>query len=69
MELYAFQSNKKLINTLEINKKIKTTNETLASQAFKEADIIVLSYRFSEKGVEGLKKLIKFLKEKIKKLF
>ena len=49
LEIQAFQSNKKLINTLEINKKIKTTNETLASQAFKEADIVVLSYRFSEK--------------------
>tara|TARA_Y100000768_G_scaffold216263_1_gene162991 strand:+ start:3475 stop:5394 length:1920 start_codon:yes stop_codon:yes gene_type:complete len=68
LEIQAFQDNKKLINTLDMNKKIKTTNETLNSQAFKESDVVVLSYRFSTKGIEGLEKLIKLLKENNKKI-
>ena len=66
--LQAFQTNKKLVKSLEINERIKTTNKVLDSQAFKESDIVVLSFRFSEKGIEGLKNLIKFLKEKNKKV-
>ena len=68
LEIQAFQQNKKFLNTLEINKKIKTTRETLNSQAFKESDVVVLSYRFSEKGTDGLKELINLLKKNKKKI-
>ena len=68
LEIQAFQEKNKLINTLENTKKIKTTKETLSSKAYKNSEFVVLSYRFSEKGIDGLVKLIKLLKSDKKKV-
>lgn len=68
IELDFILPDKKIINTKEKIYKMNLTKETLLSEVYQDADIVVISYRFSSKGIGDLMELIKILKKGNKKI-
>jgi peptidoglycan/LPS O-acetylase OafA/YrhL len=68
IELDFILPDKKIINTKEKIYKMNLTKETLLSEVYQDADIVVISYRFSSKGIGDLMELIKILKKDNKKI-